>query len=93
MKIQVVRVDGTIEIINLVGEVTANEPHGDLEFPRNQSPLVVNATGMRYYFREDGIYDGWEMAIEGSGMDWDEAKKFAEAIESDREIVPPKETT
>ena len=60
MKIQVVRIDGSIEVLNLVGTIEANEPGTELEYPRNQSPLYVKATGMRYFFREDGRYDGWE---------------------------------
>jgi len=92
MKIQVVRVDGGIEIINLVGTVTAHEPGQELEYPRNQSPIHVDATGMDYFFREDGKYDGWGMAVSIplEGMPDDppsEVTGFIEAIEKDREYV------
>jgi hypothetical protein len=98
MKIQVVRVDGGTETINLVGSVIANEPGSELEFPRNQSPIHVEATGMDYFFREDGKYDGWGMtcAIPCDGIsDGDlipkEAMVLIKAIESDREIYPPQD--
>jgi hypothetical protein len=98
MKIQVVRTDGQIEVINLVGEITACEPGSELEYPRNQSPLKVHATGMEYFFREDGKYDGWGMACatpcdgipDGSSVP-EEAMGLIQAIENDREIVPPSE--
>jgi hypothetical protein len=83
MKIQVVRVDGNIETINLVGKIVAYEPSSDLEFPRNQSPLSVEATGMDYFFREDGRYDGWGM---GCDLPKQEAESLVQAIQADREI-------
>lgn len=86
MKIKVVRADGSIETINLVGSITAREPRNDLEFPRNQSPLCVHATGTDYFFREDGIYDGWGMSCIASE---EEGLYLAEAVEKDREIEPP----
>ena len=90
MKIQVVRVDGTHETINLVGTIVAHEPGRELDFPRNQSPLHVKATGMRYFFREDGRYDGWEAECSipvAAGEDpMKEIKSFADAIDADREF-------
>lgn len=89
MKIQVLRVDGNIETINLVGNCIAHEPGSELEFPRNQSPLCVTETGMDYFFREDGRYDGWGMRV---SLSVDEATSFIGAIESEREISdPPRE--
>jgi hypothetical protein len=84
MKIQVVRVDGKIETINLVGSVIVHEPGSTLKYPRNQSPIHVPATGMDYFFREDGRYDGWGMSCSVDGLL--EAKALTEAIEADREI-------
>jgi hypothetical protein len=96
MKIQVVRCDGSIEVINLVGTMTAHEPGTELEYPRNQSPLSVSATGMDYFFREDGRYDGWGMGVSipipedhHSSELPPEAREFIQAIENDREILPP----
>jgi hypothetical protein len=95
MKIQVLRVDGNVEVINLVGTVTAHEPGGDLPYPRNQSPIHVEETGADYFFREDGRYDGWGMSVnvpakdgEGLGLP-QEAKDFISAVEADREIIRP----
>lgn len=96
MKIQVFRVDGSIETINLVGTVIASEPGSELEFPHNQSPLHVEATGMDYFFREDGRYDGWGMDVSGAGLEvstnnndpMEHVREFIRAIETDREILP-----
>ena len=84
MKIQVVRVDGSIETISLVGTVTAHEPGNKLEYPRNQSPLHVAATGMDHFFREDGRYDGWGMACNLPTMD--DAAALIDAVQEDREV-------
>ena len=90
MKIQVVRIDGSIEVLNLVGTIEANEPGTELEYPRNQSPLYVKATGMRYFFREDGRYDGWEAECAtpiAEGEDPMAAiRSFADASDADREF-------
>ena len=90
MKIQVVRIDGGIETINLVGTVIACEPGQELPFPRNQSPLKVKATGMDYFFREDGRYDGWGMAVNIPAADdndpMKDARALIEAVEADREF-------
>ena len=93
MKIQVVRIDGGIETINLVGTVVAHEPGNDVEFPWNQSPLSVTATGMNYFFREDGRYDGWAMGCSdsGEGLDLDSARALIDAVQADREF--PEEPT
>jgi hypothetical protein len=80
MKIQVVRCDGSAEVINLVGVITASE----------SSMLHVEATGADYFFREDGHYDGWGMAVGSeSGMSADEASALIQAVEADREIIKP----
>jgi hypothetical protein len=90
MKIQVVRIDGSVEILNLVGTIEASEPGTDLEYPRNQSPLYVKSIGMRYFFREDGRYDGWEaecaIPISEGEDPMTVVKDFADAIEDGREF-------
>jgi len=90
MKIQVVRIDGSKEILNLVGTIEAIEPGNQVEYPRNQSPLYVKATGMRYFFREDGLYDGWEAECSFPIPEGEDPMKavnaFADAIDADREF-------
>jgi hypothetical protein len=87
MKIQVMRCDGQIETLNLVGRVHAFEAS-----PGGQGHLLIESTGTSYFFRaEDGAYDGWGMEMHEAGEQLDEADvaKFIEAVEKDREIHQP----
>jgi hypothetical protein len=91
MKIEVLRCDGNSEILNLLGEVRAKEPYEENGKILGQGSLHCEATGMDYFFRADGRYDGWGMAMsmevpdEGEGLPAP-ALDFINAIEADREI-------
>ena len=86
MKIQVVRNDGSREAITLTEPLTVIR--GD------RMNRLVCQTGMEHWFTEDGIYDGWGMAVKISAPDSSstdlpaEASEFIDAIERDREILP-----
>lgn len=82
MKIQVVRMDGTIEAINLVGMIQASEGSDG-----GMSALLISSTGSEYFFMADGTYDGWGMMFEGNGLLHEDAMAIAKAIEADREII------
>ena len=78
MKITVKRKDG-LETLTLTEPLTIER--GD---PLN---VLVTSTGMRHYFTAEGIYDGWEMDVSGMGFQsWEEAKAFAEKVDSERDI-------
>jgi len=82
MKIQVVRCDGRIETLQLVGTVQAGEPS-----PNGQGSLAVEATGMTHFFRaEDGAYDGWGMDVSEANLPQGDVIAFIEAVDRDREI-------
>lgn len=59
MKIQVVRVDGRIETLDLVGQIQASEPAQN-----GLGSLRVEAAGVDHFFHaKDGAYDGWGMEV------------------------------
>lgn len=89
MKIQVVRIDGQIETLNLIGTIRTEEPA-----PNGQSSLLIESTGTTHFFRaEDGAYDGWgmEVAETDGGLNEEDMLKFINAVEKDREIHKPRE--
>lgn len=79
MKVMVVRKNGSVE------NVTLTEP---LKIERGENlNALITATGMRHYFREDGVYDGWELDV--SAMRFatpEEALAFANQVDSEREF-------
>lgn len=84
MKIQVVRKDGSHEILTLT------EPVAITRFDGHGGKLKT-ATGMEHFFNEDGTYDGWSMAVnipvpEGSGVP-QEAMEFIQQIEAGRDFT------
>jgi hypothetical protein len=81
MKIQVVRVDGRIEILTLVGPVISHEGIvGGLS-------SLETITGTTHFFRQhDGAYDGWSMNCGSAFKTKEEVLKFIDAVERDREI-------
>lgn len=80
MKVQVVRVDGSVEAIELVGRIIVKEPEGGLGM------ISLESTGADHYFTKDGQYDGWGLAV--SGLDESEATSVADAIERNRQVFP-----
>lgn len=79
MKLRVIRVDGRVETINLVGPVEIH--HGE------KMDHVHSADGLDYYFLLDGTYDGWGAAA-STGMTMEDAVESIERIERERKIEP-----
>ena len=85
MKIKVVGHDGKHEVLTLT------EPL--IIFRSEYGNRLQTSTGMDHFFKEDGTYDGWGMAVkievpdshEGGGLP-QEAKDFIQQIEDDREF-------
>jgi len=95
MKIEVLRCDGSSEILNLVGPLDSREPREENGEIVGQGVIKCPATSMEYFFHADGRYDGWAMAVNwqipieqmpADGSLPDDALKFIQAIEDDREI-------
>lgn len=87
MKIQVVREDGNIETIHLIGTIKINENNDD-----GQATLTIESTGTSHFFRAvDGAYDGWgmEVAEVDGGLDRESAARFIQAVEHSRQVRKP----
>lgn len=83
MKIQVVRCDGEVETLTLLGTVKVGEP-----VDGGQGTLLVEETGTTHFFRaEDGAYDGWGMEVgESEGvLNVADTLRFIDALEESRE--------
>lgn len=79
MKIQVIRCDGQIETLTLVGPLAVTESA--------IMPHLQDATGMDHYFNPDGTYDGWGRS--SCGMSAEDAKRLIETTELCREVRRP----
>jgi hypothetical protein len=87
MKIQVMRTDGQVETLNLIGRVQVIE-----SAPGGQGHLLIESTGTSHFFRaEDGAYDGWGMDVsdEDGALSEKDAAEFIKAVEKDRKIHQP----
>ena len=51
---------------------------------------IKSATGIEHYFSADGAYDGWGMDVSQGNLGLEDAAGIIAAIESEREIIPPK---
>lgn len=80
MNIQVVRCDGSTEVLTLT------EP---LEVSRGEGMnCLKTSTGMEHFFLQDGRYDGWGMPcnFEEQAESLDESLDFAQTIDNKRDI-------
>ena len=85
MKIQVVRRNGSHEILTLTEPLTIVRG--------THMNRLKTSTGMDHFFNEDGTYDGWGMAVNITVPDShsetnlpEEAKAFIDEIEKGREF-------
>ncbi len=85
MKIQVVRSDGRIETLDLIGRIDAHEAA-----PNGQGRLTVKNTGMEHFFRAaDGAYDGWGMDVSEMPLTLADVTGVVDEIDKGREICEP----
>ena len=77
MKMRVLRRDGFIETISVVGPVEVH--HGD------GMDHLHSGDGMDHYFLHDGTYDGWGIAAP-QGMTMETMTETIERVERDRKI-------
>ena len=87
MKIQVVRQDGDIETLDLLGAGIATDPS-----PGGQGCLKIGKTS--HFFNEDGTYDGWGMDVaEAEGnLNENDLLDFISVVKRTRVIHHPKQT-
>jgi hypothetical protein len=82
MKIQVVRSDGRLEVLNLIGTIRVTEPA-----PGGLASLLLESTGTIHFFcGEDGTYEGWGMEVSDLGFTPSDAAAFANEVEKHRTI-------
>lgn len=82
MRVQVMRADGKVEVLNFLGNVIANETNR-----KGQSSLLVSAIGITHFFTDEGRYDGFAVDVSGSNVSNEEMKDLIDAIERDREVI------
>lgn len=64
MKLEVLRMDGKSEVLNVVGSCEFHEPRANEDGSDvGQGCIYCPAIGMRYFFSADGRYDGWEAEV------------------------------
>lgn len=83
MRLRVHRVEGGIETITLVPPVT-------LTLTDSGFNILTDASGMEYWFTQDGLYEGWGMTSPKGGWSYEQSRQIIERVEHDRETEEDK---
>lgn len=78
MKLRVQHEDGLIEVLTLV-------PPCEARLGRRMNKFT-DATGMEYWFTEEGFYDGWSRDLSSSSVTEQQVNERIDQIEDSREI-------